>query len=138
MVHPPSEAERLRALREAELLDTAPDPRFDNITALARDIFGVPVSLISLVDEHRQWFKSNQGLEGVTETERGVAFCDYAIRSTGVFVVEDALQDERFASNPLVTGEPEIRFMRLSNHHGRRLRIRDTVPDRLRITRIHV
>ncbi len=110
MVHPPSEAERLRALREAELLDTAPDPRFDNITALARDIFGVPVSLISLVDEHRQWFKSNQGLEGVTETERGVAFCDYAIRSSGVFVVEDALQDERFASNPLVLGEPEIRF----------------------------
>ena len=110
MAHPPTEAERLRALRSAKLLDTAPDPRFDNITALARDIFGVPVSLISLVDEHRQWFKSNQGLEGVTETDRSVAFCDYAIRSTGVFVVEDALKDERFASNPLVTGEPNIRF----------------------------
>ncbi len=110
MVYRPSEAERLRALREAEILDTAPDPRFDNITALAHDIFGTPVSLISLVDEHRQWFKSNHGLEAVSETERGIAFCDYAIRSTGVFVVEDARKDERFATNPLVTGEPEIRF----------------------------
>lgn len=105
-----NEAERLAALRSANILDTAPDPRFDNITALARDIFNVEIALISLVDENRQWFKSNCGLDGVNETDRDVAFCDHAIRQTGVMVVEDATTDERFKTNPLVTGEPEIRF----------------------------
>lgn len=105
-----TEADRLNALRAANILDTPPDPRFDTITALARDIFGVPVVLISLIDEHRQWFKSNCGLDGVTETGRDVAFCDHAIRQTGIMVVEDAFLDDRFAANPLVTSDPFIRF----------------------------
>ncbi|MAK62641.1 MAG: histidine kinase [Ponticaulis sp.] len=104
------EADRLIALRQSDLLDTAPDPRFDNITALASDIFNVDVALISLVDENRQWFKSNCGLDDVTETSREEAFCAYAIQQTGILVVEDASQDERFATNSLVTGETELRF----------------------------
>ena len=105
-----NEADRLVALHASGILDTAPDPRFDNITALARDMFDVPVALITLIDEHRQWFKSNCGLDGVSETAREVAFCDHAIRQTGIFVVENALEDVRFVDNPLVTEEPGVRF----------------------------
>ena len=71
---------------------------------------GVPVSLVSLVDESRQWFKANVGLAGVTETPRDIAFCAHAIRSDELFEVPDAAADRRFADNPLVTGQPDIRF----------------------------
>ena len=104
------EADRLAALRALDLLDTPPDPKFDAITALATDLFDVPVALISLVDEHRQWFKSNCGLGDVSETSREVAFCSYAIQQHDVMAVEDATRDKRFACNPLVTGAPGIRF----------------------------
>ncbi|MEA2433672.1 MAG: hypothetical protein QOG54_1129 [Actinomycetota bacterium] len=90
-------------------MDSAPEERFDRIAKLAREIFKVPIALVSLVDQDRQWFKSCFGLE-VTETTRDVSFCAHAILHEGVFVIPDATSDPRFANNPLVTGEPGIRF----------------------------
>ena len=107
---PTHEVDRLRALRRQEILDTLPEQAFDDLTALAAEILGVPIALISLVDEHRQWFKSRHGLDA-TQTPRDVAFCAHAINNPDdLFVVEDAAADERFADNPLVTGDPHVRF----------------------------
>ncbi|HEX7636980.1 MAG TPA: PAS domain S-box protein, partial [Burkholderiaceae bacterium] len=92
------------------VLDTLPEPQFDAVTASAAQACGVPIALVSLVDAHRQWFKSNHGLPGVGETPRQVAFCDHAIRDDAVLVVPDTTRDARFADNPLVTGEPGVRF----------------------------
>ena len=104
-----SEQERLEVLNTFEILDTPQDDRFDRLTKIASESFSVPISLISLIDDCRQWFKSAQGLD-VPETPREWAFCDYAIRQRDVMVVEDAAADPRFQNNPLVTGEPHIRF----------------------------
>ncbi len=104
------ETRRLAALRELGVLDTLPEAAFDTITATAAQLCGVPVALISLVDAQRQWFKSNLGLAGTGETPRDVAFCDHAIRNDALFEVPDATRDPRFSGNPLVTGEPDIRF----------------------------
>ena len=109
---PDNEAERLFALRASELMDSdRSDPMFDRFTALAQRLFNVPIVLVSLVDERRQWFKSAVGLEA-PETHRDHAFCAYTVLpdSPDVLVVEDATQDFRFANNPLVTGPPDIRF----------------------------
>lgn len=106
---PPNEAERLSALRELLILDTAPEERFDRITRFAKDEFDVPIALISLVDEERQWFKSSFGMD-VCETSRDVAFCSHTILQREPLVVEDASKDARFAQNPLVTGGTGIRF----------------------------
>lgn len=103
------EAQRLRALKAYHILDTAPEARFDRLTELAGLICGTPISLISLVDEERQWFKSKQGLD-VNQTPREEAFCNYTIREHALFEVEDATQDDRFKDNPLVTSDPNIRF----------------------------
>lgn len=103
------EAARLKSLTNTGLLDTAPEPRFDRFTRIASALCGVPIALISLIDVNRQWFKSCIGLD-VSETPRDVAFCDYAIRAPEVMVVLDPTTDPRFADNPLVTGEPHIRF----------------------------
>ena len=104
------EGRRLAALRELGVLDTLAEPAFDTITRTAAQLCGVPIALISLVDAQRQWFKSNIGLPGVDETPRDVAFCDHAIRESALMEVPDATLDERFAANPLVTGNPDIRF----------------------------
>ena len=104
------EARRLAALRELGVLDTLPESAFDTITATAAQLCGVPIALISLVDAHRQWFKSSFGMPGANETSRDVAFCDHAIRDDALFEVPDATSDPRFRDNPFVTGEPDVRF----------------------------
>ncbi|MHA7815407.1 MAG: GAF domain-containing sensor histidine kinase [Pseudohaliea sp.] len=106
---PADERQRLRALADLKLLDTLPEERFDRLTRLARRLFDVPIALVSLVDEQRQWFKSRQGLDAC-ETARDISFCGYAILDEAVFLVGDASEDPRFADNPLVTGAPHIRF----------------------------
>lgn len=106
---PDNEKERLTALRELLILDTPPEQRFDRITEFAASEFEVPIALISLVDENRQWFKSRVGID-ICETSRDLAFCAHALHSTELLIVPDALEDERFCDNPFVTGPPHIRF----------------------------
>lgn len=104
------ESERLAALRRLAILDTQAEAAFDELTALAVEITGAPIALVSLVDADRQWFKSRQGL-GATETPRAFAFCAHAILAPQeVLLVPDALQDPRFFDNPLVLGAPHVRF----------------------------
>lgn len=120
---PEDETRRLAALCELGVLDTPPEERFDRITATARLLFDVPIVLVSLIDEKRQWFKSRQGLDAC-ETARDISFCGHAILGNDVFVVEDTRQDPRFLDNPLVTGEPCIRFYAgapLANPDGMKL-----------------
>src|SRR6267154_6467196 len=109
MIVPINEAERLRPLRSYKILDTKPEERFDELTRLAALICGVPISLIHLIDKDRQWFESRFGLD-LQETPWAQAFCTHAIMQPEMFVVPDASQDERFAENPLVTGDLHIRF----------------------------
>lgn len=104
-----AESARLACIKRLQILDTAPDSRLDAITHSASRHFDVPVALVSIVDEDRQWFKSKIGLD-TCETHRDHAFCSYTIRKPDIMVVENALEDERFKDNPLVTGEPHIRF----------------------------
>lgn len=103
------EASRLRALRDLELLDTPAEETFDALTRLCCSQLDVPISLVSLVDEHRQWFKSRQGLD-LTETARSISFCTHVVDLDGPLIVEDAAEDPRFATNPLVLGAPQFRF----------------------------
>ncbi|MDR9499513.1 MAG: PAS domain S-box protein, partial [Hydrogenovibrio sp.] len=106
---PDHEPQRLKALYSLKLLDTKPEERFDRITRLTKHMFDVPIALVSLVDEHRQWFKSRQGLDAC-ETGRDISFCGHAILGQEIFEVVDASKDSRFEDNPLVTGPPDIRF----------------------------
>ena len=106
---PPDEDARLAELRSLNVLDTIAEERFDRLTRMAKRLFGVDVALVSLVDESRQWFKSCAGME-LSETPRDISFCGHAILGDGAFVIPDALQDERFADNPLVAGPPHVRF----------------------------
>ncbi|PSM49716.1 hypothetical protein C7Y66_07520 [Chroococcidiopsis sp. CCALA 051] len=106
---PSNEIDRLHALQRYDILDTSPEQAFDDLTRLAAQICQTPTALISLVDAERQWFKSQVGLT-IPETPRHIAFCDRAIAERHLLIVPDAYQDERFADNPLVTGEPKIRF----------------------------
>ena len=106
---PDNERARLEALSTYAVLDTAPEAAFDDLTRIASYICGTPMSVVSLIDADRQWFKSEVGL-GIRETPRDQAFCAHAILQDGVFVVPDAAADARFADNPLVTGAVNIRF----------------------------
>ena len=106
---PPNEIERVAALKRYEILDTPPEAVFDGITRSLSAQLDVPIALVSLVDETRQWFKSRYGL-GVEETPREIAFCTHAILRDDTMVVPDALKDDRFKDNPLVTGPPCVRF----------------------------
>jgi hypothetical protein len=104
-----NEALRLTALHRLQILDTPPEPAFDRIAGIAQEVFRVPVALVSLIDESRQWFKAKCGLD-VPGTPRDQAFCTHTILHDTVFVVEDARANPTFAGNPLVVGPPFIRF----------------------------
>lgn len=107
---PENEIERLKALHAYSILDTLPEEDYDNITSIAAQICKTPISLVTLVDEDRQWFKSSIGLD-VKQTARDLAFCAHAINQPkDIFVVSDARSDERFFDNPLVTGQPHVIF----------------------------
>nr|WP_314862188.1 GAF domain-containing protein [uncultured Undibacterium sp.] len=106
---PLNESRRIQALVELNILDTIEEERFDRLTRLAKQLFGVEIALISLVDTDRQWFKSKQGLTAC-ETGRDISFCGHVILEQDIFHIPNALEDARFADNPLVTGAPNIRF----------------------------
>jgi anti-sigma regulatory factor (Ser/Thr protein kinase) len=109
MTLPDNEAGRLAALRRYRILDTAPERAFDDLALLASHICGTPMALITLVDENRQWFKARVGVTNA-ETSRAVSFCTHAIHRRDLFIVSDALADDRFRDNPQVTESPHIRF----------------------------
>src|SRR6266436_5235045 len=102
---PGNEVARLKALRQYKILDTAPEEAFDDLTFLAASVCQTPIALVSFVDKQRQWFKSNVGLTA-SETSRDISFCAHAILQPDLFIVRDALADDRFATNPLVLTEP--------------------------------
>jgi diguanylate cyclase (GGDEF)-like protein len=106
---PPDEERRLAALHALNLLDTEPEERFDRITRLAQRVFGTSIATFTLIDADRQWFKSEVGAKG-DEDPRDVSFCSHAILDPDTTVVEDARLDKRFHDNPLVLGDPKIRF----------------------------
>lgn len=120
---PPDESHRLSALDELALLDTPPEERYDRLTRLAACALNAPIALVSLIDRDRQWFKSRHGLDA-PETARDISFCGHAILREETLVIENALNDERFHDNPLVTGAPSIRFYAgapLHDRHGYRV-----------------
>ncbi|MBI2590458.1 MAG: GAF domain-containing sensor histidine kinase [Candidatus Blackburnbacteria bacterium] len=106
---PVNEKDRLRTLYGLHILDTPTEERFDRITKLALDLFNVPISTVTLVDSHREWFKSCQGLPN-REGKRAISFCGHAVLSEDIFIIEDATKDPRFAGNPMVTKKPFIKF----------------------------
>ncbi len=106
---PPDEERRVAALHALNLLDTDPEERFDRITRLAQRVFGTTMATFTLIDTDRQWFKSEVGAAG-KEDPRDISFCAHAILETETTVIEDAREDDRFHDNPLVTGDPNIRF----------------------------
>jgi GAF domain-containing protein len=108
-VLPSNEEKRLEALKNYHILDTLPEADFDALTNLASYICNTPIALISLIDTDRQWFKSNVGL-GISQTDRNIAFCRYTILSEGVLEITDTHQNPLVSTNPLVTGDPNIRF----------------------------
>lgn len=107
---PANEKDRLQALSSYNILDTLPEQEYDDITRIATEICRTPISLVSIIDEDRQWFKSRQRLKS-EETPREYSFCAHAIiRPDEIFIINDARQDERFSDNPLVTGYPNVVF----------------------------
>ncbi len=106
---PHNENQRLASLKKLHILDTPSEERFDRVTKLATRIFSLPISTISIIDEHREWFKSVCGLDK-TEGDRAISFCGHALTAEDVFIVPDTKEDARFIDNPMVTGEPFIRF----------------------------
>jgi PAS domain S-box-containing protein len=104
-----NELQRINKLKQYEILDTLPEEQFDRFTRLATFVSDSPIALISLIDDKRQWFKSKVGLD-INETEKNISFCQYAIKDVKIFEVENAELDNRFSQNPLVTGNPNIKF----------------------------
>jgi GAF domain-containing protein len=106
---PLNEVERLKALEQYSIMDSLPEKEYDAITQLASFICETPIALLSLLDEKRQWFKSSVGL-AVTETSREISFCQHTIMGADVYEVNNAIENKIFTNNPLVTGNPDIRF----------------------------
>ena len=106
---PQNEAKRIKVLWQYDILDTVPEELFDELADLAARICGAPIALITLVDENRQWFKSNVGVS-LKETGRDVSFCAHAILQSDLFIIPDTTRDKRFKDNPFVTASPKIRF----------------------------
>jgi diguanylate cyclase (GGDEF)-like protein len=106
---PANERERLATLRSLQILDTPAEERFDRLTRLAKRLFDVPIAAVSLIDSDRQWFKSSVGLTS-PEMPRNISFCGHAILGDDILLVDDARADLRFHDNPLVTGDPNLRF----------------------------
>jgi GAF domain-containing protein len=106
---PDDVATRLRVLRDLRILDTPPEPALDDLVRTAAAVFKAPISLLTLLDEKRQWFKASFGFS-IRETPIGCSFCAHVALGDAPMVVEDAQLDARFVGNPLVTGEPHIRF----------------------------
>lgn len=106
---PANEASRILALHALKILDSEPEERFDRLTRMARRMFDVPIALVSLVDVDRQWFKSKQGIDA-SETPRSISFCSHAIVEDHIMEIPDAREDIRFFDNPVVTGDPHVRF----------------------------
>jgi len=140
---PHDESHRLAAIRALNILDSRREAEFDALVRVAAALFEMPIALISLVDEDRQWFKANIGLPSVTQTPRDVAFCAHAILGDELFEVQDATQDVRFADNPLVVDHPHVRFyagapLRLGDgHRVGTLCVIDRVPRQLTMTQRH-
>ncbi|MFI4860749.1 MAG: PP2C family protein-serine/threonine phosphatase [Phycisphaerales bacterium JB063] len=108
---PTDEAERLTSLYALEVLDTPGEARFDRIVKMARHVLGVPIAYIAMIDSDRQWFKAKSGLcDILSQTSRDDSFCGHTILSDDPLIVPDALEDERFFDNPMVVGEPYVRF----------------------------
>lgn len=108
---PPDEPQRMQALHEYAVLDTQPEPVYDDIAHVAAGVCDTPIALVALIDGTRNWFKARVGVpDELTESPRDVSFCGHAILGTQIFEVTDAIVDERFADNPLVAQEPKIRF----------------------------
>jgi PAS domain-containing protein len=106
---PENEAARLAELEQYNILDTGAEEAFDGLTRLAAQICDTPIALVSLIDAHRQWFKAKVGIDA-PETPRDIAFCAHAIHQSDILIVPDTMHDPRFADNPLVTKDPNIRF----------------------------
>lgn len=106
---PHNEKKRLEVLRSLDILDTHEEERFDRLTRMAKRMFNVPIAIVSLIDENRQWFKSCVGLS-IKETSRETSFCGHVVLKDEVLIIPDATVDERFSDNPLVTEDPHIRF----------------------------
>ncbi|MGJ3233748.1 GAF domain-containing sensor histidine kinase [Marivirga sp.] len=138
---PQNENERLKELRSLNILDSEQEKDFDELVELASIICGVPISLVTLIDADRQWFKSNKGLS-TDSTPRDVSFCGHAINGEDVFIIENAVADKRFYDNPLVTDDPNIRFyagMPIKSENGYNLGtlcVIDSKPKKLSETQI--
>ena len=106
---PQDELERIAAVHRMAILDSEPEERFDAITKEAIRLLRVPISTITILDSNREWFKSCQGLLQ-KEGKREISFCGHALLAKDIFIVQDTLRDERFRDNPMVVGDPHIRF----------------------------
>lgn len=140
---PENEEERLMAVKSLGVLDTKPEERFDRITKSITKKLNVPISLISIIDKDREWYKSCEGL-GDKENDRGNSFCGHAMLSSEIFIVEDTLLDERFKDNPNVIGKPFIRFYAGVTLHDRKthlpvgvLCVKDFKPRKLDLDEVH-
>lgn len=134
---PHDEDKRLEAVHRLAILDTKPEDRFDSLTKEAVEKLNVSISMVTILDSDREWFKSCTGLDQ-KEGARAVSFCGHALMATTMFVVEDTLEDPRFADNPMVVGFPFIRFyagVALFDHKTRQpvgvFCIKDTKPKKL-------